>query len=181
MFNIDRRRLKSQEEIKMAFLELISEKHFDDITMSDISDMANVSRSTIYSNYSDKFDLLDHLIKEHMDEMRELYETASEIDFFEANKVWFEYIKDHYLFFSTMLASNGPDYFCTHFCKFLEEEFKNILNVNVGKNRGINEEIILQFVMSSYFGIVEWWVKNKMPYSPYVMAEQVGILMERNL
>ncbi|WP_375293028.1 TetR-like C-terminal domain-containing protein [Clostridium estertheticum] len=30
-------------------------------------------------------------------------------------------------------------------------------------------------------GIVEWWFKNGMPYPPHVMAQRVGILLNRNL
>jgi len=181
MSSIDRRRLKSQDAIKHAVIELLSEKNFDDITMQEISDRANVSRGTIYSHYVDKFNLIDKLIEEHINEMREICESASEMDYIEANVILFEYIKDHYLFFSTMIASKGGPYFRTHFLEFLTEEFNNIINVNTGRNRGLNEEIILQFIMSSYIGTVVWWVKNEMPYPPYVMAEQVGILLERNL
>ena len=46
------------------------------------------------------------------------------------------------------------------------------------KNRGLNKEVILQLIVTSYVGIVEWWVKNEMPYPSYVMAEHVGILLE---
>lgn len=49
------------------------------------------------------------------------------------------------------------------------------------QNYGLNKEIILQFIVTDYVWIVEWWFKNEMPYPPHVMAEQVGILLERNL
>ncbi|WP_420832529.1 TetR/AcrR family transcriptional regulator [Paenibacillus periandrae] len=41
----------------------MSEKNFDQITIQDISDRANVSRRTVYLRYMDKFDLLDKLIE----------------------------------------------------------------------------------------------------------------------
>lgn len=58
MSKVDRRILKSQEAIKKAVIELMAEKSFDDITIQDISDRANVSRGTIYLHYLDKYDLL---------------------------------------------------------------------------------------------------------------------------
>lgn len=58
MSKIDRRILKSREAIKNAVVQLMSEKNFDDITIQDISDQANVSRGTIYLHYVDKYDLL---------------------------------------------------------------------------------------------------------------------------
>jgi len=55
------------------------------------------------------------------------------------------------------------------------------VDITKEKNYGRNEDIIVQFVANAYVGIVEWWLKNGMPYPPRIMAEQVGILLERNL
>jgi AcrR family transcriptional regulator len=181
MPKVDRRIAKSQEAIKKAVLELMSEKNFDDITIQDISDRANVSRGTIYLHYLDKYDLLDKLIAEHITEMQVICESASELDFIDANRPWFEYLESQYIFFSTMLASKGAPSFRSQFREFLVEEFKDEVDITKGKNHGLNEEIIIQFIVTSYVGIVEWWITNEMPYPPQVMAEQVGILLERNL
>nr|WP_263323540.1 TetR/AcrR family transcriptional regulator [Neobacillus sp. Marseille-Q6967] len=181
MSKVDRRILKSQEAIKKAVIELMSEKNFDDITIQDISDQANVSRGTIYLHYLDKYDLLDKLIAEHIHRLREICESASELDYTDANLPWFEYLERNYLFFSTMLASKGAPSFRSQFLEFLIEEFKDEVNTTEGKNQGLNEPVILQFIVTSYVGIVEWWITNGMPYPPHVMSEQVGILLERNL
>src|ERR1700730_9494733 len=82
---VDRRILKTQEALKKAVIELMSEKNFDDITIQDLSDRANVSRGTIYLHYLDKFDLLDKLIEEHINEMGEICESTSEMDYKDAN------------------------------------------------------------------------------------------------
>ncbi len=81
MTRVDRRVQKSQEAIKNAFIELMSEKNFDQITIQDISDRANVGRRTIYDHYMDKFDLLEKLIEEHINELRKLCESAAELSF----------------------------------------------------------------------------------------------------
>jgi AcrR family transcriptional regulator len=181
MTKVDRRIAKSQEAIKKAVIDLMSEKSFDEITIQDISDRANVSRGTIYLHYVDKFDLLDKLIEEHIKELREICKATSEAEYIDANLPWFEYLERHYLFFSTMLASKGAPSFRIQFLEFLIEEFQEEVEVAEGKNQGLNGDIILQFIVTSYVGIVEWWFKNGMPYPPRVMAEQVGILLERNL
>jgi AcrR family transcriptional regulator len=181
MSKVDRRILKSQEAIKKAVIELMSEKNFDDITIQDISDRANVSRGTIYLHYVDKYDLLGKLIEEHINEMRELCESASEMDFKDANVIWFDYLEHNYLFFSTMLLSKGAHSFRSQFLEFLIEEFKDEVDITEGKNHGLNKDIILQFIATSYVGVVEWWITKGMPYPPQVMAEQVGIMLDRNL
>lgn len=181
MPKVDRRILKSQAALKKAIIELMSEKSFDDITIQDISDRANVSRGTIYLHYIDRFDLLDKLIETHINELREMCEAAAELDYINATLIWFEYFESNYLFFSTMLASKGAPYFRSRFLDLLLELFKKEVDVTAGINHGLNENLVNHFFASAYVGLVEWWFANGMPFPPKVMAEQVGILLERNL
>lgn len=178
MSKVDRRILKSQEAIKKAVIELMAEKNFDDITIQDISNRADVNRGTIYLHYTDKFDLLDKLIEEHINKLREICETACEMEWEPATLVFFEYFESNYVFFSTMLASKGAPSFRSRFLEFLIEEFNNELDKTNEKNNGVSEDVIVQFVGTAYVGVVEWWLTNGMPYPPSVMAEQVGTLLE---
>lgn len=181
MAKVDRRIAKSQVAIKNAVTELMSEKSFDDITIQDIADRADVNRGTIYLHYTDKYDLLDKMIEEHIDNLRELCQSAVEMTFQEGNHVWYEYFERNYLFFSTMLASKGAPYFRSRFLDLVIQEFKAEGDIAVGQNSGLNEEIILQFFGSAVVGAVEWWFKNGMPLPARVMAEQTGALLDRNL
>ncbi|MGE8078774.1 TetR/AcrR family transcriptional regulator [Peribacillus loiseleuriae] len=176
---VDRRILKSQEAIKNAFVELMSEKNFDEITMQNIADRANVGRRTIYLHYMDKYDLLDKLTEEHINELSDLCELATDMNYIDAELLWFEYFERNYLFFSTMLASKGALYFRSRFLEFVLEELKNEVDIKEEKNHG--EDVTLQFFGAAIVGVVEWWFKNGKPYSPQVMAERVGSLLDRNL
>jgi len=178
MAKVDRRIIKSQEAIKKAIIELISEKNFDQITIQDISDRADVSRKTIYLHYADKFDLLDKLIEEYIDRLRKVSETACEMEWRPATQVCFEYLDSHYLFFSTMLANKGAPYFRSRFLEYQIEAFKNELRKTNERNSAVNEEVIVHFVASAYVGVVEWWLTNGMPYPPREMADQVGTMFE---
>ncbi|WHZ06069.1 TetR/AcrR family transcriptional regulator [Neobacillus sp. YX16] len=181
MSKVDRRIAKSQIAIKNAVTELMSEKSFDDITIQDIADRADVNRGTIYLHYTNKYDLLDKMIEEHIENLRGLCQSASEMTFQEGNYVWYEYFERNYLFFSTMLASKGAPYFRSRFLDLVIEEFKTEMDIAAGKNYGLNVDVILQFFGSAVVGAVEWWFKEGMPLPARVMAEQTGALLDRNL
>jgi AcrR family transcriptional regulator len=181
MTKIDRRILKSQEAIKNAFMELMSEQDFDKITVKDICDGANVGNRTFYLHYLDKFDLLDKIIEEHIRKLRNLCESVSELSFKEANVIWFEYFESHYLFFSTMLTGKGAFAFRKHFLEFVIEELKNDVDITEGKNQGFSETMILTFFGSAIVGVVETYFMKGMPDPPEVVAEQLGTLLDRNL
>ncbi|ULO10280.1 TetR/AcrR family transcriptional regulator [Paenibacillus sp. 19GGS1-52] len=179
MPKVDRRILKTQEALKTAILELMTEKSFDDITIQDLSDRANVSRGTIYLHYMDKYDLLDKLIQTHIEELRVRCAAAADLDFVTGSVIWTEYFESNYAFFSTMLASKGAPFFRTRFLEFLIEEFQDEVDNAQGKNEGLNKDLVVQFVASSYVGVVEWWFTNERPVTHIVLAEQLGGLLER--
>lgn len=94
---------------------------------------------------------------------------------------WFEYLERHYLFFSTMFVSKGAAQFRARLVEYLTEDFKDEVQVSQVRKSGVSEDIILQYVVMSYVGVVEWWIKNDMPHPPDVMAEQLGVMIEMNL
>lgn len=181
---VDRRIIKSQEAIKKAFIELITEKNIDQITIQEISDRANVSRRTIYLHYMDKFDLLDKLIEEHIYKLRKLCKVAANnTDYIDAVLLWFEYFESHYLFFSTMLTSKGGPIFRSRFLEFVLQELKNEENITEGSSQGLSdgEEVRIQFLGAAIVGVVEWWFNQEKPCPPHYMAQRVGALLEKNL
>jgi len=54
----DRRVRRTRDRLGDALISLMHEKPFDDITVQDVLDRARVSRSTFYTHYTDKDDLL---------------------------------------------------------------------------------------------------------------------------
>ncbi|MCP8970902.1 TetR/AcrR family transcriptional regulator [Ectobacillus ponti] len=178
---VDRRIQKSQKAIKDAFVELMAEKGFDQITMQDLSERANVGRRTIYHHYMDKYDLLDKLIGEHLDELSTLCEATAELNYAEGTVIWFQYFERNYSFFSTMLASKGAPAFRSRFLAFVIEELKHEMDVTEGKNQGLHQNIILRFFGAAVVEIVESWFTSEIAEPAAVVAEQMGRLLDRNV
>ena len=55
---VDARVRKTRDALGDALVALMQERRFESITVQDVLDRANVGRSTFYSHYSDKDDLL---------------------------------------------------------------------------------------------------------------------------
>lgn len=185
MVKVDRRIRKSQEAIKTAVTELMMNKDFDHITIQDIAGKADISRRTIYLHYTDKFDLLNKLITEHIENLREICEST-EMDTGYNNMVfvWFEYFEKHFLFFYALLASKGSSFFRKQFLDFFIHELQNgnesdpaVINTELMKDQIVE----VQFVGGAIIGVVEWWFTHERPLPPSVMAERIGAMLERNL
>ncbi|WP_150266059.1 TetR/AcrR family transcriptional regulator [Paenibacillus tepidiphilus] len=183
MPKVDRRIQKTQLALKNAVIELMSEKDFDQITIQDIADRANLNRGTIYLHYQDKYDLLDKLIDSQINELAEMDEWACDEDWTDAFIPYFEYFRQNHLFFSTMLTSkgSGPSYFRTRLLAHVIKGFEREIDRESGKNSNLSDDVILQYAGTAYVGLIEWWIVSGMPYPPEVMAKQVGALLERSL
>ncbi len=50
--------------IEQAFMKLINEKGFQDVTVQDITERAGINRATFYAHFTDKYALLDFSIRQ---------------------------------------------------------------------------------------------------------------------
>jgi AcrR family transcriptional regulator len=64
---VDRRIEKTRQLIINTFIDLLAEKGFEKITISDIAERANINRGTVYLHCVDKFDLLDKCIESYVE------------------------------------------------------------------------------------------------------------------
>lgn len=62
----DLRAVRTRKYIIEAFIELIEEKKFSNITINEISTKAMINRATFYRHFLDKYDLMDTVIKENL-------------------------------------------------------------------------------------------------------------------
>ncbi|MBQ1891706.1 MAG: TetR/AcrR family transcriptional regulator, partial [Firmicutes bacterium] len=61
---MDRRVIKTKRAIKKAFFALLVEKDLNDISVTDISRIAEINRKTFYNYYTGVFQLVDELENE---------------------------------------------------------------------------------------------------------------------
>lgn len=113
---------KSQRIIRHAFLEMLNQKSFNKITVTEIICKADLGRSTFYAHYEDKYQLLEEieneLISGLIDLMLDLRDKGSSA--FEADLLsglcptyveFFKYIRKHSFEFSTLLNYKSETFF----------------------------------------------------------------------
>ena len=61
---MDRRQRKTREAIFNAFIEILSKKDFNNITVGEIIEKADIGRATFYSHFETKDFLLKELCEE---------------------------------------------------------------------------------------------------------------------
>ncbi|MCL4528915.1 MAG: TetR/AcrR family transcriptional regulator [Chloroflexi bacterium] len=61
---LDPRVRRTRQLIEQAFMEVINEKGFQEMTVRDITERAGINRATFYAHFQDKYGLLDQSIRQ---------------------------------------------------------------------------------------------------------------------
>ncbi|MCK6510264.1 TetR/AcrR family transcriptional regulator [Myxococcota bacterium] len=80
----DRRTIRSRSRLQEALLVLLDEKEYDQISVADVADRANVSRPTFYAHYKTKDDLLlsyfDRIFASNAKDLEDAITNAEQIE-----------------------------------------------------------------------------------------------------
>lgn len=172
---MDRRVIKTQKSIMDAFLKLLSSKGFEQITINDIADTADVNRSTIYFHYADKYELFEKCIKLYLGNIFVGCSTGSPEDLLLHT---FSYIHEHKTTFQLLLKENTTGFFHT----LLIDSIRNNSHYNLTTSDSLKNELQQQFLVSATAGIFEWYIVNADKYSVAdVMQRYKEMILEYNI
>ena len=172
----DRRIAKSQKAIQGAFLEMLLDTGFDSITVKDITEKADVSRKTFYLHYVDKFDLLNTIVNDQLDELQDICDQKKEKGFVEGTVIWFQYFEQRKAFFAALFSTESTVTFRHRLLDFIMEQLNARLEA---AESGRNTEVLRKFMGMAVLGVVESYVLGQFQAGVNEIAEQVGELLEQ--
>lgn len=178
---MDRRIQKSRDAIMNAFISLMTEKNFDQISINEIANRANVNRGTVYLHYVDKYDLLDKCIETNLNQLFEsCLPDANSTDFnYEASLLrTFEYLEKHSIFYATMLTNKGIPAFRNQLLTIALQSLNKQIDISYIHN-DLNKEILVHFLVYAIVGVLEWWITHSMPYPATEMVKQFSLILKQ--
>ncbi len=175
----DRRSQRTQHLINDAMLALLFEKHYDAITVQDILDRAGIGRSTFYTHFFDKEDVLTSIAEQMLDmfgkQLAQRQEKGALIPILEL----FEHVQQHEQYFRAMLQGHTAEVFWeaaqTAFSKTVEQALSTVYAENASP--AISREVIAQYLTGAILALLKWWLEAEMPYSPEHMEQVVQQLV----
>lgn len=170
----DRRSQRTREQLERALTELMVEKPYDSISVQDITDRANVGRTTFYAHFQSKTDLF---LTTHFNIVARLGQDSVTLD--------------------ELLAQEPPAYF-VKFLEYIAGDRVTQLNLTMSQDlsiiirsmrqhvAGIIERCLREKfsekssqmpfdVLANYLGgaqmeLVSWWLESRSTISPQELA-----------
>jgi len=157
----DRRVRKTKKALRESLAELLMEKSIQNITVRELTDKADVHRSTFYANFKDIYDLYNQTEDFVMQEISEILSAEYDLDAKRFFGVLLQYIFDNKQVCRLILSGNINGVFINRISALFKdlciECWKREHNLNCSeKDLGH----YAQFFLSGGMGVVGEWVAS---------------------
>jgi AcrR family transcriptional regulator len=185
----DRRVRRTRRALREAMLDLMEEKGYDQVTVEELTDRADIGRTTFYLHYSAKQDLLLEQFGELLDQLVvqlsqiPLSAWGQEGDLKSVDDhpnrpicMIFQHAADNKDLYQIVLRGEGVDQASERLQVIMTNAVNTFLSHKLGQE---DEQITLKIpidLFGNYFagamlGVIKWWLEAEMPYSSEQMEE----------
>lgn len=179
----DLRTKRTYQFLKNALLELLTKKPFEEIKVNDICNLAMVHRTTFYSHFADKYELLNYCIE---DVEQEITEKIRNQDYHDSKEFYrhmimtlLMYIQENRRLFRSLLKKNTDrgivlifkDACATFISQMLEKEEDS------GVVHHVPVTIMAEFYSGAVMDTIAWWIKTDSDMSEKEVCEYIITLI----
>ena len=167
---MDRRQQKTRQAVFEAFTGLLEKKNFTKISVQEIIDAANIGRSTFYSHFETKDDLLramcteifDHVFSEDLTRERTHDFSRQEKDIHGEITHILYHLNDNRIYIRSILSCESGEMFMMFFKEYLAKVFDGELDRHP---TDVPRDYMLNHMVCDFAETVRWWMKHE-EYSP---------------
>lgn len=175
----DRRVQRTRESLRTALMQLVREKGYDAITIQDITDKANIGRSTFYLHYETKDDLLlDH----HADFSATLKLQALSPDELQGHAPQPEMIQflqemadGKFIYFAIRRAKDADSIMAGIRQQMIERLEVSIQNSFSEQRANVPLDALLNYIIGAQLSLIDWWLSHRTGHS----AESIATMLHQ--
>ncbi|MCB0114256.1 MAG: TetR/AcrR family transcriptional regulator [Caldilineaceae bacterium] len=178
MTTIDRRTVRTRALLRNALVNWMLEKEYDDISVQDITDRANLGRATFYLHYKDKDDLLLSMLDELHDELLARIHQQIRSQGFDGPppiQLVFEHAAENSDLYKVVLSGAGKTAILTRTRDTIVSMLQKFVTA-VGKAPQIPVEVTAVYLAGAQMHLIGWWLENDLPYSVEEMVRMYHLL-----
>src|SRR5690349_18374541 len=155
----DRRSQRTRHLLSATLVELIREKDYNAITVSDIIERANVGRSTFYAHYRDKDDLFVGELDRVIELLSQRIPGQEEMPFFPSLGL-FRHVGEEIELYKALVWTPGIDLLIKHMQKSLSQRIEQGLKKS-GQQYEIALPVLSSHIAGNFLTLLKWWLENK--------------------
>lgn len=168
---IDRRVKRTRRLVSNAFIDLVLENGYDGVRIEDIIDRADVARTTFYTHFKDKGDLLDYVVElfreEAMQNIPNIELDENGLPSSEQLRTTFQNVADHASFFRMALAENGMPKFYDRIHDIVARMVQTLADQHAeehGRSYRMPNSLVSYHFAGAFLSTVKWWLEDNRIY-----------------
>ena len=170
----DPRVRRTRQLLFETLVQLIVERQeYEPISVKDIADRAEISRSTFYMHFRDKDELLYEVLSETYLELIRNNHTHARQTLFDTC-MWddFLHVASHADFYRVMLSERGSAAMLHRIWQLLAKLIIDLMEGTESLSPQLRE--MLGYTLAgAQIGITKWWLENDMVFTPKQMAQHL--------
>ena len=180
---VDLRVVKTKRLLYTTLLELMKEKPFEEIKVSDICNKALVNRSTFYSHYQDKYDLFSELVVNIKNSLATELSKNKKINgvkeyYIEMMSIFIDYLEENTNIYKAIIVNNKNSISMDIVYDVMNEDIhKHIAEFGNIMNKNIPIEIITRFYLGGVFNVGIQLLNEKDDYSKKDIIKYMSLLI----
>ncbi len=159
-----RKSLKTKGKLKTALIELLKTKDINHITVKELVEKVDISRSTFYAHYDDIYSVLqeieDDVIAEISEVIQHDFESSLQMSPFIVTYSSITYINENIELFKYLIGSSGSATFTEKLKKQLSLQIMRFIKSTLPGNDEDSCKLMSDFVASGALGIAKSHLKN---------------------
>ena len=183
----DLRVVKTQNTLYTTLLELMKEKSFEEIKVSDICSHALINRSTFYAHYNDKYELLadaiDDLKNSLIMELNKNKSISNTKEYYlEMIRLFLNNIEEKKDIYLAVMINNRNSIMVDIIYDVLDHDVTTRLKENKDKNDNtVPINIAAKFYLGAVFNVGIEWLRNYSRYTKDDIINYLDLLIPDNL
>lgn len=184
---MDRRQQKTRKAIFKAFSDLLATKSYNKIIVQEIIDKADVGRTTFYSHFATKEELLkalcenlfDHIIKSAADctHTHGLYSDKNSPEPIFCHLL--QHLQENDNNILDLLSCESSELFLRYFKQNLNELIKTqFIKQNSHSSSKLPLDFLINHISGSFVEMVLWWIKGRMKQTPEQLDQYFRSVIE---
>lgn len=183
--SIDRRVRKTRKQLRECLIRLLKEKRVQDITVRELTDMADLNRGTFYLHYKDVFDLLEKTEAALQEEFNQLVLKHDAVELRQKSSVMFNEIYtlvyDNADLIEILLGENGDLNFVNRLKTLIREKCLNDWMEVFRSGNPAVFDAFFSFIVSGCVGLVQNWLQTGLKETPQQMANLTEQIIKRGI
>lgn len=178
----DLRVIKTRKLIYQTLLDLMKEKTFEEIKVSDICSKAMINRSTFYAHYEDKYELLIDFLSNLKEEFaRELNDSCKENlsireYYIRLISLFLDHIDSKRDVYNSIMVNNRSSIMMDILLSVVNDDILKRFKEN-DINLKVPTEVISKFYLGGVINIGMEWISNSNKYTKEEILDYLELLI----